>query len=129
MGSGIFGSYSGGTDLVLTNALVVGNVGAAGDAQLAGTIDLRLAGGNLYDGTTPYAAVFGSNVLADNGGFAETLALVDDPSNPAVAAGARCCPTCRTSTSAPSPGRRRPARRPISARSSSTRPSAAASSA
>jgi Ca2+-binding RTX toxin-like protein len=86
-GSGIFGSYTGGADLLLVDSLVVGNVAGAGSAQLAGNIDLRLAGGNLYDGTTPYEAVFGSNQLAANGGFTETVALVDDPANPAVAAG------------------------------------------
>ena len=83
-GGGIFGSFTEGTTLLLTNSLVVGN---GGGPQLGGEIELRLAGGNLYDGTTAYAAVFGANRLADNGGFTETVALVDDPANPAVAAG------------------------------------------
>lgn len=86
-GSGIFGSFTEGADLVLLDSLLVANDAGAGSAQLGGNIDLRLAGGNLYDGTTPYEAVFGANLLADNGGFTETVALVDDPSNPAIAAG------------------------------------------
>ena len=83
-GGGIFGSFTEGAALVLVDSLVVGN---GGGPQLGGTLALRLAGGNLYDGTTAYEAVFGSNQLADNGGFTETVALVDDPANPAVAAG------------------------------------------
>ena len=83
-GSGIGVATSGETPLNLTNSLVIANTGAS---QLGGFFRLTETGRNIRDDATPYDTIFGSNYLANNGGPTQTVALLDDPSNPAIAAG------------------------------------------
>jgi hypothetical protein len=83
-GSGIGAPASRETLLNLTNSLVIANTGAS---QLGGFYRLSEAGRNIRDDATTYDTIFGSNYLADNGGPTRTVALLDDPSNPAIAAG------------------------------------------
>ena len=72
-----------GATLVLQDSLVVGD----GDfVSVKGSFDD--AGGNVLssrDGVT-IADVFATGQLADNGGSTRTIALLDDPSNPAIGA-------------------------------------------
>lgn len=80
-GGGIFAT--GASSLSLVNSLVVGNSGTVG-ANIAGTVDSEE--GSLTDGDE--SLVFDGSGLADNGGPVQTIALINDPSNPALDLGA-----------------------------------------
>ena len=73
-----------GPALSLTNSIVADNTGTVVDLDIDGSIIQlggNIIGDTVYDGSsvigmTTYAEIFGDNVLADNGGAVDTVALV-----------------------------------------------------
>jgi len=70
-----------------TNTIISGNTGDP-FPNVGGTFTDN--GGNVID--VDPTLIFGSNVLGDNGGPVQTIALVNDPSNPALDVGGRSGP-------------------------------------
>ena len=81
-GGGLFDSQAAAT---LTNSIVIGNNASTADADISG-LAAQLIGGNIVGttvftgssitGTATAEAVFGSNLLSDNGGTVQTLNLI-----------------------------------------------------
>ena len=82
-GGGIYHSSFGGT-VTLINTIVSGNTSTNG-ANLGGPNAITDGGGNVIDADP--ADIFGSNVLADNGGPVQTIALINSLTNPALDVG------------------------------------------
>jgi predicted outer membrane repeat protein len=82
-GGGIYHESIGGT-VTLINTIVSGNT-STNDANLGGPNAITDGGGNVIDADP--ADIFGSNVLADNGGPVQTIALINSLTNPALDVG------------------------------------------
>jgi predicted outer membrane repeat protein len=82
-GGGIYHNSVGGT-VTLINTIVSGNTSTDG-AKLGGPHAITDGGGNVIDADP--ADIFGSNVLADNGGPVQTIALINGLTNPALDVG------------------------------------------
>ena len=82
-GGGIFHDSVGGT-VTLINTIVSGNTSTDG-ANLGGITAITDGGGNVIDADP--ADIFGSNVLDDNGGPVQTIALINSLTNPALDVG------------------------------------------
>jgi predicted outer membrane repeat protein len=70
--------------VTLINTIVSGNTSTDG-ANLGGPYAITDGGGNVIDADP--ADIFGSNVLADNGGPVQTIALINSLTNPALDVG------------------------------------------
>ncbi|MFV1876282.1 Hint domain-containing protein [Nioella sp.] len=82
-GGGIYYGTSFGP-VTLINTIVSGNTSTDG-ANLGGLYAITDGGGNVIDADP--ADIFGSNVLADNGGPVQTIALINSLTNPALDVG------------------------------------------